>query len=98
MKEKSLVVAYIWWILLGLIGAHRFYVRDYGVGFVYLFTLGLLGVGWLVDFLLLPGRVKAANLDYYDTNEAIRYALEDRIEELEDEIDLLHEKLNRRAR
>ena len=31
------------------------------MGFVYLFTLGLLGIGWLVDLFRMPYLVKEAN-------------------------------------
>lgn len=49
------------WALLGYLGAHRFYLRDWGWGVLYLCTGGLLSVGVLVDAFLLPGKVDACN-------------------------------------
>lgn len=33
----------------GMFGIHRFYLRRYGSGLLYFFTLGFLGAGWLFD-------------------------------------------------
>lgn len=52
-SEKNKTVTLILCIILGQLGAHRFYVGKIGTGFLWLFTLGLFGVGWLVDFLLI---------------------------------------------
>ena len=49
----SLLVGYLLWIF-GFLGAHRFYFGRPVSGTVYLFTFGLLGIGWLVDLFLMP--------------------------------------------
>jgi TM2 domain-containing membrane protein YozV len=49
----SLLVGYILWIF-GFLGAHRFYYGRPVSGTIYLFTLGLFLIGWLVDLLLMP--------------------------------------------
>ena len=36
-----------------MFGAHKFYENRAKIGLVYLFTLGLFGVGWLIDILLI---------------------------------------------
>ncbi|XP_048250949.1 uncharacterized protein LOC124117629 [Haliotis rufescens] len=59
--KKSLVEAYILAVVLGLLGAHHFYLRRTGFGVVYFFTFGLLGVGYVVDLFRLPCLVKEAN-------------------------------------
>ena len=50
----SLWVAYALWAVLGLFGAHRFYVGRPASGVVWLLTGGLFGIGWIIDFFLLP--------------------------------------------
>ena len=36
-------------LFLGPLGVHKFLKHQTGMGFVYLFTFGLFGIGWLVD-------------------------------------------------
>ena len=48
---------------LGWLGAHKFYEEKPGIGLLYLFTLGLFGIGWFADIIRLafkpnPYRVK----------------------------------------
>ena len=50
---KSQIVALILCIFLGLLGVHRFYLGYTGLGILYLLTLGLFGIGWLIDLILL---------------------------------------------
>ena len=53
-------VGYILWIF-GFTGSHRFYFGRPISGTIWLFTLGLLGIGWLVDLLLIPGMARQAD-------------------------------------
>ncbi len=39
-------------ILFGWAGGFRFYKKQYGAGFLYLFTGGLGAVGWIVDIII----------------------------------------------
>lgn len=50
---KSKWVALLLCLFLGWLGAHRFYEGKVGTGILYLFTAGLFGIGWLVDFIIL---------------------------------------------
>lgn len=36
-------------LLLGWLGAHKFYAGRPGMGILYLLTFGLCGIGWIVD-------------------------------------------------
>ncbi len=42
-------VAFLLCFFLGYFGAHKFYEGKIGMGILYLFTLGLFGIGWVVD-------------------------------------------------
>ena len=48
-KKKSKVVMLLLWFFLGLFGGHKFYEGKTGMGFVYMFTVGLFVVGWICD-------------------------------------------------
>ena len=59
----SFLVGYLLWIF-GFLGAHRFYFGRPVSGTVYLFTFGLLGIGWLVDLFLMPSLERQADSSY----------------------------------
>lgn len=69
----SKVVGYILWIF-GFTGSHRFYYGKPISGTIYFLTLGLFGIGWLIDLFLIPGLDRAADLRFapgrYDYNVA----------------------------
>ena len=52
-SRKDKIVALLLCIFLGYFGAHKFYVGKTGMGFVYLLTAGLFGIGWFVDIFLI---------------------------------------------
>ncbi|XP_022104295.1 uncharacterized protein LOC110986606 isoform X2 [Acanthaster planci] len=54
--------AYILAVPGGILGFHNFYLGRYFWGFVYLLTLGLLGMGWVMDLIRMPLLVQEANL------------------------------------
>ena len=56
----SKTIGYILWIF-GFTGSHRFYYGKPITGTIWFFTLGLLGIGWLVDLFLIPGMDRAAD-------------------------------------
>lgn len=61
MKSKS--TAYLLWFFLGSFSAHRFYLGKVGTGLLYLFTLQLFGIGWIIDAFILGGMVDKYNLE-----------------------------------
>lgn len=58
-ETHSIVIGYIVWIF-GFFGAHRFYYGKQISGTIWFFTLGLAGIGWLIDLFLIPGMDRRA--------------------------------------
>jgi TM2 domain-containing membrane protein YozV len=54
---------YILWIF-GFTGAHRFYYGTTITLTIWLFTFGLLLVGWIVDLFLIPSMDRQADTKY----------------------------------
>ena len=59
----SKAIGYILWIF-GFTGAHRFYYGKPVTGTLWFFTLGLLGIGCLIDAFLIPGMDREADLRF----------------------------------
>jgi len=53
-------IGYLLWIF-GFLGAHRFYYGRPISGTIWLLTLGLLGIGWIIDLFLIPGMDREAD-------------------------------------
>lgn len=51
VSRKSKTTALLLCIVLGGLGAHRFYVGKAGTGILYLLTGGFLGIGWIIDII-----------------------------------------------
>jgi TM2 domain-containing membrane protein YozV len=62
-STHSLFIGYVLWIL-GFMGAHRFYYGRPVTGTIWFFTLGLLGIGWIIDLFLIPGMDESADRRY----------------------------------
>ncbi|MDH5673781.1 MAG: TM2 domain-containing protein [Myxococcales bacterium] len=62
-STHSLVLGYLLW-LFGFTGSHRFYYGKPLTGTLYFFTLGLLGVGWLIDLFLIPSMCDKADFRF----------------------------------
>lgn len=53
ISEKSKTTDLLLCIFLGTLGVHRFYEGKIGTGILWLCTLGLFGIGWIVDIVLI---------------------------------------------
>jgi TM2 domain-containing membrane protein YozV len=56
-------IGYILWIF-GFTGSHRFYYGKPVSGTIWFFTLGLLGIGWIIDLFLIPSMDRQADLRF----------------------------------
>ena len=63
MKTHSVAVGYFAWIF-GCFGAHRFYFGRPVSGLIWLFTAGLLGIGWIIDLFLIPSMAEDAGREF----------------------------------
>lgn len=54
-------VSFFLCLFLGFFGAHKFYEGKIGMGILYIFTLGLCFVGWIIDLF----RILAKPNPYY---------------------------------
>ncbi len=64
-NSHSIVIGYILWIF-GFMGAHRFYYGRPITGIIWLLTLGVFFIGWIIDLFLIPGMDEAADRRYID--------------------------------
>ncbi|MBM9537192.1 NINE protein [Desulfobulbus alkaliphilus] len=62
-SSHNIVIGYLAWIF-GFLGAHRFYYGKPVSGTLYFLTLGLLFIGWIVDFFLIPAMDREADIRY----------------------------------
>ncbi len=60
---RSVGAAYGLWALciVGVAGVHRFYLGKWVTGLIWLLTWGLLGIGSLIDLILIPEMVERRN-------------------------------------
>lgn len=63
----SKTIGYLLWVF-GFTGSHRFYYGKPISGAIWFFTLGLLGIGWLIDLFLIPGMDRRADFRFASGN------------------------------
>lgn len=63
VPTHSKTIGYLLWIF-GFTGAHRFYFGKPITGAIWFFTLGLLGIGWIIDVFLIPSMSRQATARY----------------------------------
>lgn len=62
--ELDYSVSWLLLTFLGFFGAHRFYMRKWVTGFIWLFTGGLFLIGYLYDLWTLNGQVSEYNREH----------------------------------
>ena len=60
-EKRDSFWAYTFMFFLGGLGVHKFYVKKPFMGFMYMFTFGLFGFGYLYDLFTIPKQVREAN-------------------------------------
>ena len=61
-SDKSRLVALLLCFFVGYLGVHRFYVGKVGTGVLMIFTLGGLGIWYLIDLIMITvGSFRDAN-------------------------------------
>lgn len=63
-NPKNKWVAFVLCLFLGYLGAHKFYDGKAGMGILYLCTLGLFGIGWIIDIISILGRPNPYYVSY----------------------------------
>ncbi len=53
ISEKKILPAFLLCFFFGSFGVHRFYVGKVGTGVLWIVTLGWLGIGTLIDFIMI---------------------------------------------
>ena len=53
IRQRNKWVAFFLCLFLGFSGAHKFYEGKAGLGILYILTIGLLGIGVLIDLIVI---------------------------------------------
>lgn len=59
--EKNYTIAWVLLTFLGVFGLHRFYLGKWITAILYLFTVGLFGIGIIYDYWTLNEQISAEN-------------------------------------
>ena len=62
MEKKDVGIAYLLFLLLPGLAAHKFYLRKPGQGILFILTLGGFGIWWIIDLITLPRQVEECNI------------------------------------
>jgi len=93
VQERNIGIAYLLWFMLGILGAHKLYLRRPLMALLYVCTAGLFLIGWIVDLFTMGEQVDACNEQIFADEDHTDF-LEDRIDELEDLVEELQDQLH----
>lgn len=63
-NPKNKWIAFVLCLLLGFVGAHKFYDGKAGMGILYIFTFGLFGIGIIIDLISILSRSNPYYVSY----------------------------------
>ncbi len=66
IKKVNWIVALLLSIFVGSLGVDRFVMGHIGLGILKLFTLGGMGVWWLIDVILIATKHKFKNVEWVE--------------------------------
>jgi TM2 domain-containing membrane protein YozV len=66
VREVNWVLLLIMSIIFGWIGVDRFMMGKVGTGLLKLFTLGGLGLWWIIDIILVATKYNFQNVEYVE--------------------------------
>ncbi len=49
-------ISFILCLFLGCLGVHKFYEGKVGMGILYFLTMGICGIGWIIDIFVILGK------------------------------------------
>lgn len=76
-SHKSMISTVVICMLFGHVGFHRFANGKIGTGFLYMFSLGLFGIGWIYDFIkIVSGKFTDANGKFINDSKKIKLQME----------------------
>jgi len=52
-KKCDKWTAFLLCLFLGYFGGHKFYEGKIGLGILYILTVGLFGIGWIIDTIII---------------------------------------------
>ncbi|MEH0147429.1 NINE protein [Corynebacterium sp. Q4381] len=61
-RPVNKTIAWLWWALLGLLGGHRYYLGNIGMGLLQTLTVGGFGIWWIADAFFINKRIRDINL------------------------------------
>ncbi len=103
VSDKSRTVALVLGLMLGVFGAHRFYVGKFGTGLLMLCTAGGLGIWYLIDNIMIAAggfrdnegrRVLRWDPETADELAGVPKELLDELYALRTEMNELHERVD----